>query len=110
MAAIKFYLDENVSVVIAEQLLRRGIDAVTVWDIGQLGDTDENHLARAQAMGCVLVTHDKDFLRMARAGQEHAGIVFGRQDRTRIGIWVLGLASLYERFSAEEMHNRVEFL
>ncbi len=49
-AAIRLYLDENVPVVIAPQLRRKGIDVVTVRDLGRLGDSDENHLARATAI------------------------------------------------------------
>ena len=30
---VRFYLDENVQVAIAEQLKRRGIDAITVRDL-----------------------------------------------------------------------------
>lgn len=41
---VRFYLDENVQIVIAEQLKRRGIDAITVRDLGLLGDDDLNHL------------------------------------------------------------------
>jgi predicted nuclease of predicted toxin-antitoxin system len=46
MTALRFYLDENVQIVIAEQLRKRGIDAVTVRDLGMLGDEDTTHLAR----------------------------------------------------------------
>lgn len=35
---VRFFLDENMPVVIAEQLKRRGIEAVTVRDLGLLGD------------------------------------------------------------------------
>jgi predicted nuclease of predicted toxin-antitoxin system len=56
MSKIKFYLDENLSVEIAEQLNRNGIDAITVRDIGKLGDDDQSHLERATSMGRVLCT------------------------------------------------------
>lgn len=35
---VRFFLDENMPVVIAKQLKRRGIEAVTVRDLGLLGD------------------------------------------------------------------------
>jgi predicted nuclease of predicted toxin-antitoxin system len=60
-AAISLYLDENVSPKVAVQLRRRGIHAVTVRDLGLLGDADKNHLVRATRMGFVLVTCDTDF-------------------------------------------------
>ncbi len=34
MATLRFYLDENMSIAIADQLKQRGIDAVTVRDLG----------------------------------------------------------------------------
>ena len=52
-AAIRFYLDENMPVDVAEQLRRRGIDAVTVRDLGLLGESDINHLHHAIAEGRV---------------------------------------------------------
>ena len=42
MTVFRFYLDENVQVVIAEQLRKRGIEAVTVRDLGTLG-AEEYH-------------------------------------------------------------------
>jgi len=72
-------------VVIAEQLALKGIDVLTVRDLGQLGDSDINHLRRATEMECVLCTHDTDFLRLASEGIEHTGIVFGIQDSDTIG-------------------------
>ncbi len=110
MAAIKNYLDENVPVVVAEHLNRRGIDAVTVRELGRLSNADRDHLTRATVMGRVLCTHDRDFLRLARQGIEHAGIVFGKQRHMTIGRWVRALISIHARLSAEDMASRVEFI
>jgi hypothetical protein len=49
-AAIRLYLDENLSPVIAEQLRLRGIDAVSVRDLGTLGESDEFHFKRANEL------------------------------------------------------------
>ncbi|MCE7947039.1 MAG: hypothetical protein DYG88_06390 [Chloroflexi bacterium CFX4] len=67
MAALHFYLDENMPVVIADQLRQRGIEAVTVRELGRLGDSDDSHLQRAANMGCVLCTFDTDFVVLAAA-------------------------------------------
>jgi hypothetical protein len=107
---ITFYLDENVPTVIAEQLKRKGIDAVTVRDIGRLGDSDENYLQRASEMGRVLCTHDQDFLRLAAEGMSHKGIVFGIQDLHGIGDWVRGLELIHTVLEAENMENNIEYL
>ena len=109
-ADIRYYLDENVPVVIADQLRRKGIDVVTVRDIGRLGDSDENHLKRAIDMERVLCTHDQDFLRLASEGQEHAGIVFGIQDLHSIGDWVRGLELIHAILIPSDMKNHIEYL
>jgi hypothetical protein len=110
MADVRFYLDENVQIVVAEQLQRRGISAVTVRSLNLLGDEDQTHLQRATAMGCVLCTHDTDYYQLASEGAEHAGLVIGQQDQHTIGDWVNGLTLIHAVYTAEEMHNRVEFL
>jgi hypothetical protein len=103
-------LDENLSPRIAEQLHRRGIDMVTVQELGLRGDTDENHLVRATQLERVLVTSDTDFLRMASAGIEHAGIVFGVQEDHNIGDWVTKLELICFVYTPEDMVNHVEYL
>lgn len=110
MAEIRFYLDENVPVAVAEQLKRRGIDVVTARDLGTLGDADINHLARAAATGYVLCTHDTDYVQLASSGIEHAGIIIGQQDKHWVGEWVKGLTLYHTVCSAEEMKNRLEYL
>lgn len=108
--AIKLYLDENLSPKIAEQLQRRSIDAITVRDLDQLGDTDENHLARATELGRILVTADTDFLIMASEGIEHTGIIFGVQENLSIGDWVNRLELVAAVYTPDEMKNHVEYL
>ena len=109
-AAIRLYLDENLSPRIAEQLRRRGIDAVTVRDLGLLGDEDRNHLQRATQMDRVLVTTDVDFLRLAAENFPHQGIIFGIQEDHTIGDWVKRLELVCFVYTPEEMENHVEYL
>lgn len=109
-AAINLYLDENLTHKIAVQLRQKGIDVVTVYDLGLAGDTDINHLVRATEMGRVLVTADTDFLRLAAEGMEHTGIVFGVQEDHSIGDWVNALEMLCFVYSADDMKNHVEYL
>jgi len=103
-------MDENVDPEIAVQLVRIGIEVVTVRDLQLLGDTDLNHLKRATEMGSVLCTHDSDFLRMHNEDNDHAGIAFGQHYGSTIGGWVKALRNLYDTKSAEEMIGQVEFL
>lgn len=109
-AKIRFYLDENVPVIVARQLHARQIEAVTVRDLGMLGASDEAHLAKAKEMGRVLCTNDADYLRFAAEGVSHAGIVFGQQDQHYIGEWVNFLTLVHAVYTPEEMVDRVEYL
>lgn len=109
-AAISLYLDENLSPTIASQLRRHGITVYTVQELKVLGDSDVNHLARATEMGCVLCTHDTDYLVLAGEGIEHAGIVFGNQIQHSIGDWVKGLILVHAVYTPEDMKNHVEYL
>lgn len=109
MTVLRFYLDENVQVVIAEQLRKRGIEAVTVRDLGTLVAEDITHLARATQMGYVLCTHDTDYIDLAASDIPHTGIVFGQHSHS-IGDWVNFLELIFMVYSAEEMVNRVEYL
>ncbi|MCB9077995.1 MAG: DUF5615 family PIN-like protein [Anaerolineaceae bacterium] len=107
---IRFYLDENVPIAISVQLKRRHIDAVTVRDLGVLGDSDVNHLRRATEMGYVLCTHDVDYIELAATGTAHTGIVFGQQHRHNIGDWVRFLELLHTLYESDEMRNRIEYV
>jgi predicted nuclease of predicted toxin-antitoxin system len=109
-AAIRLYLDENLSPKIGEQLKLRGIDAVTVRDLGTLGSSDESHLERATRLGRVLVTSDVDFLRLAVEGNNHCGIVFGIQGDHSMGDWVKKLELICFVYSPVELENHVEYL
>lgn len=109
-AAISLYLDENLSPQIAEQLRLRGIDAVSVRDLGLLGIGDADHLERAKGEGRVLVTTDVDFLQMAAMGIEHTGIVFGIQQEHTFGDWVRALEMICFVYLPEDMQNHVEYI
>ena len=102
---IRFYLDENLSPEIANQLERHGIDAIR----GPLGVDDLSHLKRASALGRVLCTRDRDFVRMHSAGQEHAGIVKGLKQHS-IGDWVNYLRFVHSICAPEDLRNSVEHL
>lgn len=109
-SSIRLYFDERVQVEVAEPLRRRGIDALTVRDIGLLGEPDPLHLQRAAEMNRVLCTYDYDFLRLHAEGIEHCGIVIARHFDTTIGKWVRGIERICAVMSAEEMRNQVEYL
>jgi hypothetical protein len=110
LTEIRYYLDENVDPTVAEQLVRGGIDTLTVRELGIWGESDINHLHKATEMGRVLCTHDTDFLSLASQGYNHAGIVFAEHYGSTIGGWVKALRGLCATTSAEEMIGQVKYV
>lgn len=78
-------------------------------EIGMRGKSDADQLAFAMADARVMITRDKDYLRLHAAGAEHAGIVF-TQAETGIGAIIRGLALIYQVLDAEDMRQHVEFI
>ena len=108
---LRFYLDEHMPVVIARELLRRGIDTVTVKSLELRGDSDENHLRLATELGRCICTMDDDYVKLAKTNVVHAGIVIGtRKDRQAIGTWVKFLIWMHSAYTPEAMRNHVEYL
>jgi predicted nuclease of predicted toxin-antitoxin system len=109
VAKIKFYTDEHVSKAVVMGLRRRGVDVLTVPEAGTLGASDEAHLRRAREEGRVIFTQDDDFLRLAAAGADHAGIVYTTQETTT-GEIISGLMLIHWVLEADEMMGHVEYL
>jgi hypothetical protein len=107
---IRFHLDEHVDHAIAHALQSRGIDVTTATDAGLLGAPDEAHLEYALNSGRVIFTRDADFLRLANAGQLHAGIVYAGPGSRSIGDVVRFLCLLHDCFDDAEMKDHVEYM
>jgi len=81
--AMGFYFDENVDQNAARRLRRRGVLVATVEQQGQKSAPDTLILARARALGLVLVTSDVDFEALHQEvldgeGCTHPGIILVR--------------------------------
>jgi len=77
---VKFYLDEDVSPKIAERLRKKGIDAVSAIEAGNLQLSDREQLACAAREGRSLVTRNvRHFIVLAqeaiRRQEAHAWII-----------------------------------
>lgn len=77
---MKFYLDEDLSPRIAERLRKRGIDAVSAFEAGNVQLSDREQLAYAAQEGRCLVTRNvRHFILLAqeaiRRQEPHAGII-----------------------------------
>lgn len=81
---MKLYLDESVSVVLANVLAQHGVDCLTVCEAGYFGQPDEFQLSVAVREHRVFFTHDiRDFSRLGSdwvvTGRTHAGILLAHQ-------------------------------
>lgn len=77
---IELYLDEDVSVVVADLVQARGFAALTTRDAGQLNKSDREQMDYAVREQKTLLTHNRyDFERLAQeyfaAGKSHCGII-----------------------------------
>lgn len=106
---LTFYMDEHVSKAVTEGLRRRGVDVVTVQELGLQGATDIQHLKRASQEGRLIVTQDADFLRLHAAGESHGGIVYAPQEMPARDI-LRSLKLIHDVLTPLEMVQHVEFL
>ncbi len=77
---IKTYLDENISLVVAEILRSRGFEVITAQEAGNKGLSDEQQLEFALDRGMSILTHDRvDFEELANEyfadKKTHNGII-----------------------------------
>lgn len=107
---IRFHLDEHMAHAIATGLRRRGVDVTTPGDVGLLGASDEEHLAYALSEGRMVVTHDRDFLGLDKAGHPHAGIAYCDHGRRSKGQIVNQLVALSESHVSEETAGRILYM
>jgi predicted nuclease of predicted toxin-antitoxin system len=108
--AIKYYFDEHVDPAIAHGLRRRGIDCLTTQEAGNKGLDDLDQLDFALTEQRVIMTYDKDYLVLHGAGTPHAGIVKTLADKYSIGQLIALLELLHQTYTADDMHNHLEYL
>lgn len=110
------YIDEDAMDDDLVQALRlRGADVQTALEAGLVGRPDEEHLAHAAEERRVLYTFNVgDFMYLhgeyMSAGREHAGIIFGDQQRFGVGEQMRRLLRIISLRTAEDLRGSYEFL
>jgi predicted nuclease of predicted toxin-antitoxin system len=108
---MKIYADENIERSIIEGLRRRGIEVVSVSELGYYGKPDEFHLEKALELKAVILTHDIDFLLIASApGVIHQGIIYSHSKNVSVGECIRGIELIVTVLSAKDMENHIEFI
>ena len=110
---IEFYLDEDVSVLVADLVRARGFIATTTREAGQLGRSDADQLEYATSQRKTFLTHNRaDFEALARqyflTGQRHSGIIIAvRRPPYEI---VQRLWTILDQVTADEMENQLRHI
>lgn len=77
---IRLYADECVDARVVAGLRAKGIDVVTVKDLGLLGASDVLHVNMALELARMVVSADQDFLALAhhrlQCGEPFPGLLF----------------------------------
>ncbi|HEX3601796.1 MAG TPA: DUF5615 family PIN-like protein [Lacipirellulaceae bacterium] len=107
---VRYHLDENVDPAVAEGLRRRGVDVTTTQAVDLMRASDDKQLEYALAEGRTLVTHDEDFLAMAKEGIQNAGIAYCHPQSRTIGQMIAALLLIRDCLTPSDMMNHIEFL
>ena len=110
---IELYLDEDVNVLIAELVRRRGFKATAAHEVGQKRRKDEEQLAYAVSQQKTLLTHNRnDFEALAQqyfaANQKHYGIIIAvRRPPSKVFLRLMGILN---QVTADEMENQIRYI
>ena len=102
-------MDEHVPKAVTEGLRRRGVDVITVQELGLQAAEDALHLEGAAQDGRVVFTQDTDFLRLRASGLPHRDIVYAHQ-LTPMSHMLRSLMLLHDVLSPDDMVCHIEFL
>ncbi|MBE7445132.1 MAG: DUF5615 family PIN-like protein [Planctomycetia bacterium] len=108
---MKIYADENIERSIIDGLRRRKIEIVSARELGYIGKTDEFQLKKASQMNAVILTHDRDFLRMTIKQKIYPkGVIFSHAKDVSIGQCIRGVELIVSILTDKDMDNHIEFL
>lgn len=110
---IEFYLDEDVSVLVADLIKARGFSITTTPEARQRGKSDAEQLHYAVSQRATLVTHNRaDFEVLGReyfnSGRKHYGIVIAvRRPAFEIARRLL---VILDRVTADEIEDQIRYV
>jgi hypothetical protein len=116
VSQIEIYIDEDaMDSDLVAALRSRGVTAITAWDAGLVGKSDDEQLGYAAGHGCVFYTFNvSDFYRLHTEyldeGKGHAGMILAPQQRFSVGEQLRRILRLRAAMSGEAMRNQVESL
>lgn len=111
---IRLYLDEDVSVFVAQLLRPHGFDVLTTQEARQLGNPDAAQLQYAVAHQRAVLTHNRvDFEQLhaetLETRRSHAGILVANRRASDFEL-ARRILTLLNRFTADEVLNQLLYL
>jgi predicted nuclease of predicted toxin-antitoxin system len=109
---VELYLDEDVSVLVAELLRARGFGVETTRDAKRISTHDGEQLEYAVSRRRALLTHNRDdFARLAGEyftdGRKHYGVIIVRRPPHEI---VRRLLTIFNQATADELEDQVIYI
>lgn len=110
---ITLFLDENVDEKLAPVLRNFGFEVQTAREAGRRQLSDEEQLEHAAQHGMAILSHNiADFARLHQRwqgkGKEHWGIILTSE--TEFRALLRRVLSALDRFTADEIRNRIVFI
>lgn len=111
---IRLYLDEDVSVFVAQLLHPHGFDVLTTREAQNLGYSDAAQLNFAASHRRTILTHNRcDFERLHEAAlreqRDHAGILIANRRASDFEL-ARRIMTVLNTFTAEEIANQILYL
>jgi len=111
---IRLYLDEDVSVLLAQLLRPHGFEVLTTRDAHNLGSSDAAQLRYAAEHHWTLLTHNRiDYERLQAEGlrdqRPHAGILIANRRASDFDL-ARRIMTVLNRFTHEEIANHLLYL
>ena len=110
---IELYLDEDVSVLLAELLRARGYDVTTALEAGMLTKDDPEQLTYAVSKGCCILTHNREHFEKLhnhyiKNSLHHYGIIIA----TRRPIYKLmnRVLAILNKLTADEIEDNLIYI
>lgn len=107
-------MDVHVPAAVTDGLIALGLDALTAQADGSGLLPDDRLLDRAESLGRVLFSQDKDMLRIAaarqRAGVKFAGVLYAHQLAIAIGPLIADLGLVLSVCEIDELRSKVTYL
>lgn len=111
---IRLYMDENVQAAVSFALVSRGVDVLTAQDDGLGGFDDHTVFMRANELGRVLFSRDRDMVieaaRYQKNGTEFTGVIYARQGLVSLSNCITDLEVFALAGTPEDAANTIFYL